>query len=109
MKNLKRAGVATVAAAALISGLVGVAAPAIAAPTGTGNAQDTISSLEQQGYQVIVNRLSNKPLSESSVVSVGEGASFTHADTNAKNHQSYTDYGHQFAPVQQRTIYVNVR
>ncbi|WP_232374940.1 hypothetical protein [Mycolicibacterium mengxianglii] len=106
MKNL---GFATIAATALTAGFLGLAAPALAAPTGAGNAQDTISSLQQQGYKVIVNRLSNAPLAQASVVSIGEGASFSHTDQNAKNNQSYTGYDRQFAPKTTKTVYVNVK
>ena len=36
-----------------------LAAPALAAPSGTSSAQDTISSLQDQGYTVVVNYASN--------------------------------------------------
>ncbi|MDF2825903.1 MAG: hypothetical protein K0R68_3311, partial [Mycobacterium sp.] len=102
-------GFATVAATALTAGFLGLAAPATAAPTGAGNAQDTISSLQDQGYQVVVNRLSNAPLSEASVVSVGQGPTFSKTDQNNKAGEDYTGYGRQFAPNNVKTIYVNVR
>ncbi|VEG51912.1 Uncharacterised protein [Mycolicibacterium aurum] len=69
MKNLS---IATVTAAALSAAFLGLAAPALAAPTGS-NADATISQLEAQGNRVIVNRLSDAPLSEASVVSVKQG------------------------------------
>ncbi|MDF2822875.1 MAG: hypothetical protein K0R68_283 [Mycobacterium sp.] len=100
MKNL---GFATIAATALTAGALGLAAPAFAAPTAGGNAQDTISSLQEQGYKVVVNRLGMGPLSEASVVSVGEGPAFTH---NVAADGSSSDYS---IPVSTRTVYVNVR
>ena len=106
---MKKFGFATVAASALTAGFLGLAAPAMAAPTGAGNAQDTISSLQDQGYKVIVNRLSNAPLADANVVSVGKGPNFSHSDTNAKNNQSYTGYDKQSAPVTTMTVYVNVK
>jgi hypothetical protein len=106
---MKKFGFATIAATALTAGFLGLAAPAMAAPTASSNAQDTIASLEAQGYNVVVNRLSNAPLDQASVVSIGEGATFTHSDTNAKNNQSYTGYDRQFAPDNKTTVYVNVR
>ena len=106
---MKKLGFATLTATALTAGFLGLAAPALAAPTAAGNAQDTISSLQDQGYKVIVNRLSNSPLSEANVVSVGEGPTFTHTNQNAKATQSYTDYDRQFAPNNVKTVYVNVR
>ena len=106
---MKKFGFATIAATALTAGFLGLAAPAMAAPTGTGNAQDTISSLKDQGYKVVVNRLSERPLNEATVVSVGEGASFTHTDTNAGNHEDYTGYDRQFAPDTVKTVHVTVK
>ena len=71
MKYLKVAlGEATGVAGATL----GLAAPSAAAPAGPGNANDTISQLVSLGKQVIVDRLSDAPLSEASVVSVRPGA-----------------------------------
>ncbi|MGB3485976.1 MAG: hypothetical protein WBB07_27620 [Mycobacterium sp.] len=105
---MKKFGFATIAATALTAGALGLAAPALAAPTGAGNAQDTISSLEDQGYKVIVNRLSNSPLAEANVVSVGEGPSFTHNKSIAGT-EDYTGHDRSYAAVTTRTVYVNVR
>ena len=103
-------GITTITATALAAGFLGLAAPALAAPTGAGNAQDTISSLEDQGYKVIVNRQSNAPLSEASVVSIGEGATFSHTNTNNGNQGGYgPNADNQFAPQNTMTVYVNVK
>ena len=69
MKNLT---ITTAIAAGLSAAFLGLSAPALAAPTG-GNAADRISQLEAQGNRVIVNRLSDAPLSAASVVSVKQG------------------------------------
>jgi hypothetical protein len=106
---MKNFGFATIAASALAAGFLGLAAPAIAAPTGAGNAEDTISSLEDQGYKVVVNRQSERPLSEASVVSVGKGATFTHTDTNNGNSGGYAGYDQDFVAENVTTVYVNVR
>ena len=107
MKNITAA---TLIGTALTAATLGLAAPALAAPTGTGNAQDTISSLQDQGYKVIVNRLSNAPLSEASVVSVGEGATFSHINSNNGNEGGYgPNADNTFAPQNTKTVYVNVR
>lgn len=100
---MKNFGFATLAATALTAGALSLAAPALAAPSGSGNAQDTISSLEEQGYQVIVNRMSTAPVSEANVVSVGEGPAFSH---NVAADGSSSDYS---VPVTTRTVYVNIR
>ncbi|ANW65616.1 hypothetical protein BCA37_20435 [Mycobacterium sp. djl-10] len=100
MKNL---GFATLAATALTAGALGLAAPALAAPSGNGDALDTISSLEDQGYKVVVNRQSTAALADANVVSIGEGPSFSH---NVAADGSSSDY---MKPVTTRTIYVNVK
>ena len=68
-------GELTIAAAAgFAAAFVGLAAPALAAPSGIGSAADTINELENQGNRVIVNRQSGAALSDASVVSVRQGA-----------------------------------
>lgn len=57
-------------AAALAAGAFTSIGVAVAAPTGPGNADETISRLEALGNQVIVDRLSDVPLSDASVVLV---------------------------------------
>ena len=106
---MKKIGVVTTIAAVVTAGFLGLSAPTVASPTGTGNAQDTISSLEDQGYHVIVENLSNKPLKDATVVSVGEGPTFQHHDTNHRNNEDYTEYGHDYAPNNVKTIYVTVK
>ena len=105
---MKSFAIATVVAGVVSAAALSAAAPALSAPR-AANAAQTISQLEAQGYKVIVNRLSNTPLDEAVVVSVGEGATFTHVDANARNNDSYTDYDRQFAPDNLMTVYVNVR
>ncbi|WP_137146156.1 hypothetical protein [Mycolicibacterium sp. CR10] len=60
-------------ATALAGAFLGLAAPAMAAPTATGNADITISALEAQGNRVVVHRLSSTPLEDANVVSVRTG------------------------------------
>ena len=50
-------GFAAVIASGLGAAVLGLGAPANAAPIGPGNAEQTISQLQAQGYNVIVNRL----------------------------------------------------
>ena len=65
--------IAAAAAAGFSAAVLGLAAPAVAAPTSGGNADTTISELEADGHRVIVNRLSDAPLSQSTVVAVQPG------------------------------------
>ncbi len=69
---MKSITVATAAAAGLTAAVLGLAAPAAAAPSGS-DAQQTISQLEADGNRVIVNRLSDAPLSQATVVGVQTG------------------------------------
>ncbi|MCB0950910.1 MAG: hypothetical protein KDB44_16885 [Mycobacterium sp.] len=70
----KNIALASAAAAAFSAVALGLATPAIAAPTGNDNAADTIRALEAEGNRVIVNRQSDAPLSEASIVSVRPGS-----------------------------------
>ncbi|SEH56189.1 hypothetical protein SAMN04489835_1453 [Mycolicibacterium rutilum] len=99
---MKKFGIATVAASALAAGLVGLAAPVQAAPSGPGNAQQTISELESQGYHVVVNRIGNAPLEQASVVSVREGQTYTQTDTLGTD----SDLSKR---VLNKTVYVDVK
>ncbi len=106
---MKKFTAATVFGTALTAATVGLAAPALAAPSGPGNAQDTISSLEAQGYHVIVNRLGDAPLNEASVVSVGQGPSFLHPVSGLRLRDNYTNHDRNYGFEQVQTVYVNVR
>ena len=70
---MKKYTFAGTVAAALAAGFLGFAAPAAAAPSGSSEAQDTISSLQGQGYTVVVNNPNNVPLSEATVAGVRPG------------------------------------
>ncbi len=99
MKNLT---IATAIAAGLSATFLGLAAPALAAPT-AGNADATISRLEAQGNRVIVNRLSDAPLSEASVVGVNRGS-----DIRATVMDDFNDRTYQ-QTVTGHVIYVDVK
>ena len=99
MKNFT---ITAVTAAALTGAFLGLASPALAAPTG-GSADETISQLEAQGNRVIVNRLSDAPLSEASVVGVNRGSDIRGTVMDDFNNRTYqqTVTGH--------VVYVDVR
>ena len=65
------------AAAGLTAAILGLAAPAAAAPSGSGDARATISQLEADGNRVIVNRQGATALNDATVVSVRPGPEFT--------------------------------
>jgi hypothetical protein len=74
---MKKLVSATLAASGLSALTIGLGPPAVAAPSGTSNAQDAISSLEAQGYKVIVNKIGDTPLDEANVVAVRPGREIT--------------------------------
>ncbi|ORA26625.1 hypothetical protein [Mycobacterium aquaticum] len=61
---------ATITGGALSAFTLGLAAPAVASPSGVGSAQDTMTQLEQDGYQVVVTRQGLGPLERCTVNSV---------------------------------------
>lgn len=91
----------TAVAAGLAVGAIGFAAPAVAAPTGPGNAQQTISEFEAEGFRVIVSRLSNSPLDQANVVSVRQGQTYTQNRLDRDNDVYQVTTG--------RTVYVTVK
>ena len=91
---------ATVAATAL-SAVIGLAAPAAAAPSGTGSAQDIINSLEASGYRVVLNKLGDAPLDQTTVVAVRPGREVTHRVTESG--------GDSIEQVLYTTVYVDVK
>ena len=95
-------------AATIVSGLaaavIGLAAPAVAAPTGPGDAQQTINVLRAQGYTVIVNRIGTSPLEHADVVAVRPGQTYSRTDSGlpGAGNDIYTT-------VTDKTVYVDVK
>ncbi|CAA0138399.1 Uncharacterised protein [Mycolicibacterium vanbaalenii] len=73
MKNLTAATAVTAAATGFTAAFMGLAGSAAAAPSGSGSAADTISSLEADGHRVIVNRQGSTALDNAEVVAVRQG------------------------------------
>jgi hypothetical protein len=68
---MNKFGFATLAAGALTTAVLGFAAPAQAAPSGAGNAQDAVSQLQERGVRVIIDRQGPVgPLDQAAVTSV---------------------------------------
>ncbi|MCT7662021.1 hypothetical protein [Mycobacterium deserti] len=105
MKKFGFATIGTAAVGGVAAAIIGLAAPALAAPSGPDNAQQTIGQLKSQGYTVIVNRLGNAPLDQAEVVAVRPGQTYTHLDAGAPiigGNDNYTT-------VRDRVVYVDVR
>jgi hypothetical protein len=102
--TMKKFGFATLAASALTAAIVGLADPAEAAPTGTGNAQDVISSLEKQGFNVIVNHVGSTPLNQATVVGIPPGQTYSRTDSGAPGAEDDA-----VTIITGKTVYVDVR
>jgi hypothetical protein len=104
MNTTKNFGFATLIASGLTAAVLGLATPAQAAPTGPGNAQDTINSLQAQGYNVVVNKLGTAPLDQSTVVAVRPGQTYSRTDSRAPG--AGTDL---ITTITDKTVYVDVK
>ena len=99
---MKKFGFATVAASALTATFLGLAAPALAAPSGPGSAKDMISDLQSHGYTVIVNRIGNAPLEQASVVAVRTGQIYSRTDHSGPGDDLSTQ-------LLNKTVYLDVK
>jgi hypothetical protein len=99
---MKKFGFATILAGGLTAAVVGLAAPATAAPTGPGNAQDTINKLQADGYNVIVNHTGSTPLDQATVVAVRPGQTYSRTDSGTPGDSFGTT-------VTGKTVYVDVK
>jgi hypothetical protein len=101
---MKKFGFATATVAGAAAAIIGLAAPATAAPSGPGNAQQQINELQAQGYTVIVNRIGTAPLDQASVVAVRPGQTYSRTDTGVPGagNDIYTT-------VTDKTVYVDVK
>jgi hypothetical protein len=103
-RKMKKFGFAAVMVSGVATAIIGLAAPAAAAPTGPGNAQQTINELQAQGYTVIVNRTGTAPLDQATIVAVRPGQTYSRTDTGVPGagNDIYTT-------VTDKTVYVDVK
>jgi hypothetical protein len=99
---MKKFGFATLFAGGLTAAILGLASPASAAPTGPGNAQDTINQLQADGYNVIVNRVGATPLDHATVLAVRPGQTYSRTDSGTPGDSFETT-------VTDKTVYVDVK
>jgi hypothetical protein len=81
----------------LIATALGFASLAVAAPSGFGNAQDTINALQSQGFNVVINGAVVNPLSGCKVTGV-EGLNSSNIDSS----------GQRIDPTRFDTVYVDI-
>jgi hypothetical protein len=101
---MKKFGFAATIVSGLAAAAIGLAIPAAAAPTGPGNAQQTINDLQSQGYTVIVNRVGSAPLDKATVTAVRPGQTYSRTDSGVPG--AGNDL---FTTVTDRTVYVDVK
>jgi hypothetical protein len=99
---MKKLGFATVLAGGVTVAVLGFAAPAGAAPTGPGNAQETINQLQADGYNVIVNRVGATPLDQATVAAVRPGQTYARTDSGTPGDSFGTT-------ITGKTVYVDVK
>jgi hypothetical protein len=99
---MKKFGLATALAGGLTAAVLGLAAPAGAAPAGPGTAQDTINELQAGGYNVIVNRVGTTPLDQATVVGLRLGQIYSRTDSGTPG----DSYG---TTITGKTVYVDVK
>jgi hypothetical protein len=101
---MKKFGIAATIVSGLAAAVIGLAGPAAAAPTGPGDAQQTIDVLRAQGYTVIVNRIGTAPLEHASVVAVRPGQTYSRTDS------SLPGSGNDISTiVTNKTVYLDVK
>jgi hypothetical protein len=101
---MKKFGFATLAASGLAAAILGLAAPAAAAPSGPGNAQNTINALQADGYHVIVNKQGSAPLDQSTVIAVRPGQTYQRMDSGVPGAGNDV-----ITTVTGKTVYVDVK
>ena len=100
---MRKVTFATIATAGLAAATFALASPASAAPSEVGTAQDTINSLQAQGFTVIVNKVGNASLSQCRVSAVRPGQTYSRSDSGVPG--AMMDYT---TTVVGRTVFVEV-
>lgn len=76
-----------ISAAALASAALVMAGVANAAPAGPAPVDQTVSQLQADGYQVIVNKVGTAPLSNCTISAVRPGQTYSRTDSGAPGAQ----------------------
>lgn len=96
MKYMIATGVMALAA-------IGLAGAANAAPSGPASASEAVSSLQADGFHVILNKVGAAPLDQCSVAAVRPGQTYTRMDSGAPG--AMNDI---VTTVTAKTVYVDV-
>ena len=93
----------SVAAGALASAALGLAATATGAPAGPSPVDATVSQLRAEGFQVIVNRVGIGPADQCTLNAVRPGQTFSRTDSGVPGAQNDL-----VTTVTNKTVYVDV-
>jgi hypothetical protein len=93
----------TISAVALASAALVLAGIANAAPAGPSSVDQTVSQLQADGYQVIVNKVGTAPLSSCTTNAVRPGQTYFRTDSGAPGAQDDI-----VTTVTDKTVYVDV-
>ncbi|MBY0286555.1 hypothetical protein [Mycolicibacterium tusciae] len=82
---MKMTTAAAIALSVIATFMIGSAQPAAAAPAGPRTVQDTVTSLESNGYKVILNKVGSAPLEQCTVTGVRPGRDVTEFRQNRRD------------------------
>jgi hypothetical protein len=94
---------AAISAAVLASAALAPAGIANAAPAGPAPVDQTVSQLQADGYQVIVNKVGTAPLTQCAVSAVRPGQTYSRTDSGAPGAQDDL-----ITTVTEKTVYVDL-
>jgi hypothetical protein len=93
----------TISAAVLASAAFALAGVANAAPAGPGPVDQTVTQLQSDGYQVIVNKVGTEALSTCTIGAVRPGQTYSRTDSGAPGAQDDL-----VTTVTEKTVYVDL-
>ena len=93
----------SLAAGALASAALGLAATAPAAPSGPSSVDDTIGRLQAQGFNVLVSRVDSAAVDQCTLNAVRPGQTFSRTDSGVPGAQDDL-----VTTVTNKTVYVDV-
>ena len=99
----KSSATVAISAAALASAALVLAGATNAAPAGPGLVENTVSQLQGDGYQVIVNKVGTASLSNCTISAVRPGQTYSRTDSGAPGAQDDL-----VTTVTDKTVYVDV-
>ena len=93
----------SVVASALASATLGLAATAVAAPSGPSSVDDTIGRLQAQGFNVLVSRVDSAAIDQCTLNAIRPGQTFSRTDSGVPGAQDDL-----VTTVTNKTVYVDV-